>query len=129
MVPFPDYRPSLQFVEIAKLPSNYNFEVHKTVWRVQQVRPSVSSVLADFSIVKREEGVPSDARRLLDVLLLDCRYHRKVRSLQWLEFDRPLTAFQRFTGAEVVVMGDVTYGACCIDDLTGAHRMHTSSQN
>jgi len=24
----------------------------------------------------------------------------------------------RFTGAEVVVLGDVTYGACCIEDLT-----------
>jgi 2-(3-amino-3-carboxypropyl)histidine synthase len=26
----------------------------------------------------------------------------------------------RFTGAEVVVMGDVTYGACCVDDLGAA---------
>jgi len=25
----------------------------------------------------------------------------------------------RFTGVEVVIMGDVTYGACCIDDFTG----------
>ncbi|XP_074830739.1 2-(3-amino-3-carboxypropyl)histidine synthase subunit 1 isoform X4 [Natator depressus] len=25
---------------------------------------------------------------------------------------------ERFTGAEVVVMGDVTYGACCVDDFT-----------
>lgn len=24
----------------------------------------------------------------------------------------------RFTNAEVVVMGDVTYGACCVDDYT-----------
>lgn len=24
----------------------------------------------------------------------------------------------RFTGAEAVVMGDVTYGACCVDDFT-----------
>lgn len=24
----------------------------------------------------------------------------------------------RFTKAEVVVMGDVTYGACCVDDFT-----------
>jgi 2-(3-amino-3-carboxypropyl)histidine synthase len=26
----------------------------------------------------------------------------------------------RFTGAEVVVLGDVTYGACCVDDLGAA---------
>lgn len=25
---------------------------------------------------------------------------------------------KEFTGAEVIIMGDVTYGACCIDDLT-----------
>ena len=23
-----------------------------------------------------------------------------------------------FTGAETIVMGDVTYGACCVDDFT-----------
>lgn len=23
----------------------------------------------------------------------------------------------RFTGAECIILGDVTYGACCIDDL------------
>lgn len=25
---------------------------------------------------------------------------------------------ERFTGCECVVLGDVTYGACCVDDLT-----------
>lgn len=25
---------------------------------------------------------------------------------------------RRFTDAEAVVMGDVTYGACCVDDYT-----------
>lgn len=24
----------------------------------------------------------------------------------------------RFTEAEVIIMGDVTYGACCVDDFT-----------
>jgi diphthamide biosynthesis enzyme Dph1/Dph2-like protein len=24
----------------------------------------------------------------------------------------------RFTGAETIIMGDVTYGACCVDDYT-----------
>jgi 2-(3-amino-3-carboxypropyl)histidine synthase len=26
--------------------------------------------------------------------------------------------FKTFTGCETVITGDVTYGACCIDDLT-----------
>ncbi|XP_028662482.1 2-(3-amino-3-carboxypropyl)histidine synthase subunit 1 [Erpetoichthys calabaricus] len=29
---------------------------------------------------------------------------------------------ERFTGAEAIVMGDVTYGACCVDDFT-AHAL------
>jgi 2-(3-amino-3-carboxypropyl)histidine synthase len=27
---------------------------------------------------------------------------------------------ERFAGCEVVIMGDVTYGACCVDDLSAA---------
>lgn len=26
--------------------------------------------------------------------------------------------FEHFTGAECIIMGDVTYGACCVDDLS-----------
>ena len=26
--------------------------------------------------------------------------------------------FARFTGCDTVIMGDVTYGACCVDDFT-----------
>ena len=26
--------------------------------------------------------------------------------------------FCRFTSADTVIMGDVTYGACCVDDFT-----------
>ncbi len=27
---------------------------------------------------------------------------------------------QRFTGCECTILADVTYGACCVDDLTAA---------
>ena len=27
-------------------------------------------------------------------------------------------AISRFTDAETLIMGDVTYGACCVDDFT-----------
>jgi len=26
----------------------------------------------------------------------------------------------RFSGAEIIIMGDVTYGACCVDDFTAS---------
>ncbi len=33
---------------------------------------------------------------------------------------------ERFAGTEVVVLGDVTYGACCVDDL-GAKALGNSN--
>lgn len=30
----------------------------------------------------------------------------------------PGFVFCRFTDADTIVMGDVTYGACCVDDFT-----------
>ena len=29
-----------------------------------------------------------------------------------------VVAISRFTDAETLIMGDVTYGACCVDDFT-----------
>lgn len=37
---------------IGRLPANYNFEIHKTVWRVREV-----CVMCDGSLVCREVGV------------------------------------------------------------------------
>jgi 2-(3-amino-3-carboxypropyl)histidine synthase len=67
------------------LPPNYNFEIHKTVWKVQQA--AAKKVALQFP-----EGL----------LLYSCVIADIV---------------ERFTGAETVIMGDVTYGACCVDDL------------
>ncbi|KAF8760347.1 Diphthamide synthesis protein [Rhizoctonia solani] len=48
----------------------------------------------------REDGGVADARGVADV----CLYVADI--------------IERFTGALTVIMGDVTYGACCIDDYT-----------
>ena len=71
---------------IATLPANYNFEVHKTVWRVRQA--GAKRVALQFP-----EGLLMFACTIADVI-------------------------QEFTGAETIIMGDVTYGACCVDDFT-----------
>ncbi|KAG6928564.1 diphthamide biosynthesis 1, partial [Chelydra serpentina] len=68
------------------LPSNYNFEIYKTVWRIQQAE-------AKKVALQMPEGLLMFACTIADII-------------------------ERFTGAEVVVMGDVTYGACCVDDYT-----------
>ncbi|WIA41194.1 hypothetical protein OEZ86_004809 [Tetradesmus obliquus] len=71
------------------LPANYNFEIHKTVWRIQQA--GASQVALQFP-----EGLLMYACAIADIL-------------------------QEFAGVEhCYVMGDVTYGACCIDDFSAA---------
>uniref|UniRef100_A0A061R333 2-(3-amino-3-carboxypropyl)histidine synthase subunit 1 n=1 Tax=Tetraselmis sp. GSL018 TaxID=582737 RepID=A0A061R333_9CHLO len=72
---------------ISVLPANYNFEVHKTVWRIQ--KDGAKSVALQFP-----EGLLMYSCVLADI-------------------------FQKFAGAEqVLIMGDVAFGACCVDDLS-----------
>ena len=74
---------------IAILPSNYNFEIHKTIWRI----------VSDGAIKKVSLQFPEG------LLLYACIISDII---------------QRFGGAKVMVLGDVTYGACCVDDYTAA---------
>ena len=71
---------------ISVLPKNYNFELHKTVWRIRQTNSKM--VALQFP-----EGLLMFACTIADII-------------------------EQFTGAESVIMGDVTYGACCVDDFT-----------
>ncbi|XP_072934540.1 2-(3-amino-3-carboxypropyl)histidine synthase subunit 1 [Epargyreus clarus] len=68
------------------LPQNYNFEVHKTIWRIR-------SLGARRVALQLPEGLTMFATTLCDII-------------------------ETFTEADTVIMGDVTYGACCIDDFT-----------
>lgn len=71
---------------ISVLPGNYNFEIHKTIWRVRQTNSKC--VALQFP-----EGLLMFACAIADII-------------------------ERFTDAETIIMGDVTYGACCVDDFT-----------
>ncbi|KAG9331963.1 hypothetical protein JZ751_016320 [Albula glossodonta] len=68
------------------LPKNYNFEIHKTVWKVRQAK-------AKRVALQLPEGLQMFACVIADII-------------------------ERFTDADTIVMGDVTYGACCVDDFT-----------
>ena len=70
---------------IALLPSNYNFEVHKTVHRIKEAG-------AKCVALQLPEGLQMFACTLADIL-------------------------GDHAQCQVVVLGDVTYGACCVDDL------------
>ena len=71
---------------ISILPTNYNFEVHKSIWRIQQAN-------AKRVAIQMPEGLLLFATTIADII-------------------------QEHTAADVVIMGDVTYGACCVDDFT-----------
>ncbi|CAH1991158.1 unnamed protein product [Acanthoscelides obtectus] len=77
--------PKLQAAAEA-LPKNYNFEIPKTIWKIQEVK-------AKTVALQMPEGLLLFSSTIADII-------------------------KEFTGAEVVIMGDVTYGACCVDDLT-----------
>ncbi|KAE8752326.1 hypothetical protein FOCC_FOCC001119 [Frankliniella occidentalis] len=71
---------------INALPKNYNFEVHKTVWRIRHLGSKRVAL-------QMPEGLLMFATTICDII-------------------------ENFTEADTVIMGDVTYGACCIDDYT-----------
>lgn len=72
---------------IALLPSNYSFEIPKTIHRI---RTSGAKRVA----LQLPEGLLLFATTISDILTQFC------------------------PGIETLIMGDVTYGACCIDDYT-----------
>ncbi|KAI9560436.1 hypothetical protein GHT06_014454 [Daphnia sinensis] len=71
---------------IELLPSNYSFEIHKTVWKIRQAG-------AKRVALQMPEGLLMFALTISDII-------------------------EEFCQAETVIMGDVTYGACCVDDRT-----------
>ncbi|XP_014771187.1 2-(3-amino-3-carboxypropyl)histidine synthase subunit 1 isoform X3 [Octopus bimaculoides] len=77
--------PQLQSA-IDELPKNYNFEIHKSIWRIR-------STGAQRVALQFPEGLLIYACVISDII-------------------------KQFTDAETLIMGDVTYGACCIDDFT-----------
>ncbi|KAL8690376.1 MAG: hypothetical protein Q9218_004171 [Villophora microphyllina] len=69
------------------LPSNYSFEIHKTIHRIRSL--DSKKVALQFP-----EGLLLFATTISDILTRFC------------------------PGIDTLIMGDVTYGACCIDDYT-----------
>ncbi|KAI4171935.1 MAG: hypothetical protein LQ346_008676 [Caloplaca aetnensis] len=72
---------------IGLLPSNYSFEIHKTIHRIRSA--GSKKVALQFP-----EGLLLFATTISDILTMFC------------------------PGIQTLIMGDVTYGACCIDDYT-----------
>ncbi|XP_041349563.1 2-(3-amino-3-carboxypropyl)histidine synthase subunit 1-like isoform X2 [Gigantopelta aegis] len=71
---------------VKQLPENYNFEIHKTIWRIRLLE--CKRVALQFP-----EGLLMFACPIADII-------------------------EKFTDADTLIMGDVTYGACCVDDFS-----------
>jgi 2-(3-amino-3-carboxypropyl)histidine synthase len=95
---------------MAMLPSNYNFEIPKSIWKIRVSR--------DERKKKHEAG---DAGPELSPFRVALQFPEGLLMYSCIIHD----ILVRFTGAEVFILGDVTYGACCVDDFTadklGAH--------
>lgn len=76
---------------VAQLPSNYNFEIEKTLHRA------------------REIGAKRLTLQFPEGLLL---YSTTIRDILLRHSTPPIE--------DVVILSDVTYGACCIDDFTAS---------
>lgn len=72
------------------LPKNYNFEIRKTIWKIEQVN-------AKRVLLQLPEGLIRFGPVLVDVM---SSYFRE-RGRNDVKF---------------ITMGDLTYGACCVDD-------------
>ena len=77
---------------ISLLPSHYNFEIHKSIWRILEL--------------KKQLKKPN--------LLIGLQFPEGLLTFSCLITD----IIESFTDSECIILGDVTYGACCIDDLT-----------
>lgn len=91
---FPEVKVDLLNRAMQVLPQNYNYEVHKTVLKVMQARLKASLYKVSLQF---PEGLLMHAGLIADLIQNFCSDLRcKV---------------------ECLILGDVTYGACCIDDL------------
>jgi 2-(3-amino-3-carboxypropyl)histidine synthase len=71
---------------IKLLPYNYNFEIHKSLWRIQKEK-------AKYVALQFPEGLLMYSLVISDI-------------------------FRKFGDVEIIILADVTYGACCVDDFT-----------
>lgn len=80
-------------IAISKLPSNYDFEIHKTIHMIKKYESKI--VALQFP-----EG-------LLMYFIFIFRYSCLICNI-----------LRHFACVNVIILGDPNYGACCIDDYT-----------
>ncbi|KAF5397329.1 Diphthamide biosynthesis protein 1 [Paragonimus heterotremus] len=87
------------------LPDNYNFEIHKTIWRIRCLH-------ARKIALQMPEGLLMFAVPIAQIL------RRYFTVMEPQNDDQTNESTESSDELDVTIMGDVTYGACCVDDYT-----------
>jgi 2-(3-amino-3-carboxypropyl)histidine synthase len=137
---------------IKLLPANYNFEIPKILWRIRQGREEEEEKVAkeqrmkkqqEEQLQKQEEGgsvenvakesqttvqnkeePETGAEKHTATLEVTAAYRVALQFPEGLLMYALVIAdiLTQYGNVEVLILGDVTYGACCVDDLT-AHKL------
>ena len=98
----------LHHIIATTLPADYEFEIPKTIWRIEKSN-------AQAVALQLPEGLTMYASTIGDILLkFAYRFmpHQQQQGGDDGERNRPKEI------KSLSILGDVTYGACCIDDLS-----------
>jgi len=76
---------------LSVFPANYNFEIHKSVWRLQELKAELKKDRLTV-VLQLPQGLQMFACMLADV-------------------------FEKTTGSQCLIIADENYGACCIEDV------------
>mmetsp|Transcript_33693 Transcript_33693/g.80593 ORF Transcript_33693/g.80593 Transcript_33693/m.80593 type:complete len:557 (+) Transcript_33693:159-1829(+) len=96
----------LHHVISTTLPRDYEFEVPKTIWRIERSN-------AAHVALQLPEGLTMYASAIGDILVKFAYQFQPAGTPDEGERKQPKKAIKSLS-----VLGDVTYGACCIDDLS-----------
>ena len=76
---------------VSELPRNYNFEVHKSLWRIKELQRELGKPQLTV-VLQMPQGLQMFACMLADI-------------------------FTKLAQCEVVIIADENYGACCVEDV------------
>ena len=95
----------LKLIDESGLPKNYNFEIHKTIFRIRKLK-------CDKVALQMPEGL----------LLFACSLVNVFEAANEVLNDLPESPESEHGGlslkTDFVILGNVAYGACCVDDFT-----------
>eukprot|EP00985_Skeletonema_marinoi_P006052 scaffold2624_cov84-Skeletonema_marinoi.AAC.1 len=94
------------------LPKDYDFEILKTIWRIENSN-------AQHVALQFPEGLTMYASTIGDILVKFAYRFQPAPSLQPSSEENKEPPSTRPKAIQSLsILGDVTYGACCIDDLS-----------